>query len=121
MIIGIGSDIVQISRIEKLLEKFSMHFLNKILAAEEIDIYNSLHPKFHASFVAKRFAAKEAIAKAFGTGIGVSIKLHDIIITNNNIGAPIAKVSSKIAKDKKIFLTISDDYPIAVAFAVISD
>ncbi|MGV2432337.1 MAG UNVERIFIED_CONTAM: holo-ACP synthase [Rickettsiaceae bacterium] len=121
MIIGIGSDIVQIPRIEKLLEKFSIHFLQKILTPEEIDQYHNLHPKFHSSFVAKRFAAKEAIAKAFGTGIGISISLQDIIISNNKVGAPIAKVSSKIAKGKNIFLTISDDYPIAVAFAVISD
>jgi holo-[acyl-carrier protein] synthase len=120
MIFGIGTDIVQIPRIEKLLEKFGDDFAKKILFDTELDQYYTLPSEKKPSFLAKRFAAKEALAKAFGTGIGASIGFHDIIISNDGTGKPFANVTADIAKDKNISLSISDDYPIAIAFVVIS-
>ena len=120
MIIGIGTDIVQIPRIEKLIDKFGNYFAQKILAEIELEKYESLVAVHKASFLAKRFAAKESIAKAFGKGIGASIRFHDIIIDNDSEGKPLATLNFSLAQGKKLFLSISDDYPVAVAFAVIS-
>jgi len=120
MIYGIGTDIVQIPRIEKLLSKYKNQFVERILSKSELEQLLELPAIKHASFLAKRFAAKEAIVKAFGVGIGSEIKFHDIVISNDILGKPLAKIVSSIAKDKKISLSISDDYPIAIAFVVIS-
>ncbi len=121
MILGIGTDIVQIPRVHGLLQKFGERFINKILTGNELARYSQIPEEQKANFLAKRFAAKEAVAKAFGTGIGESIKFHDIIISNDDLGKPEAKVSSLAAKDKNIFLSIADDHPTAVAFAVVSE
>lgn len=120
MIIGIGTDIVQIPRIEKLIKKYPEEFLMRILTKNELKKYNSLSKDLCLNFLAKRYAAKEAIAKAFGTGIGNEIGFQDINIKNDSKGKPSADVSSEIALNKKIDLSISDDYPIAIAFAVVS-
>jgi holo-[acyl-carrier protein] synthase len=120
MIIGIGTDIVQIPRIEKILGKYADEFPNKILCLEEVSEYHKKASKDKIPFLAKRFAAKEAIAKAFGFGIGQQIKFHDIEISNDDLGKPCAIVKNDIGQDKNILLSISDDYPIAIAFAVIS-
>ena len=120
MIIGIGTDIVQIPRIESLCEKFPDEFVSRILNESEKEKYFLLDKAEKSNFLAKRYAAKEAIAKAFGRGIGAEVGFHDITIDNDAKGKPFATVSSKIAVDKKIDLSISDDHPIAVAFAVVS-
>jgi holo-[acyl-carrier protein] synthase len=66
MIFGIGTDIVQISRIQQSLDRYGELFAQRILAATEVDEFRrSVHP---ARFLARRFAAKEAVAKAYGTG-----------------------------------------------------
>lgn len=119
MIIGIGADIVRISRIQNLLAKFGDKFILRILAPSEIAIYNTNGKKI--SFLAKRFAAKEAISKAFGTGIGEYLEFKDIIISNNEAGCPIAKIDRDIALGKNIFISITDEVDVAVAFAVVSD
>lgn len=120
MIIGVGTDILQIPRIEKLLEKYPGEFAERILTKDEIVKYNSLSSEQKIHFLSKRYAAKEAIAKAFGTGIGKEIGFQDINIFNDENGKPGAEISASIAKNKKIDLSISDDYPIAIAFAVVS-
>jgi holo-[acyl-carrier protein] synthase len=120
MIIGVGTDIVQIPRIEKLLAKYKNNFVTRILYGTELDQYNALANVNKASFLAKRFAAKESIAKAFGTGISSQLGFHDIIISNDSLGKPSANIVSDIAVGKNISLSISDDYPIAIAFVVIS-
>lgn len=120
MIVGIGTDIVQIPRIEKLLEQYNDIFIERTLTPNEIEIYLMLDEKLKLNYLAKRYAAKEAIAKAFGTGIGKEIGFQDINIGNDARGKPEAMVSSKIAENKKIDISMSDDYPIAIAFAVVS-
>ena len=66
------------------------------------------------------FAAKEAISKAFGTGIGNEIEFKDIVISNNEAGCPMVTIDRDIAIGKNIFLSIADEIDVAVAFAVIS-
>ena len=118
MIIGVGTDIVRIDRIENLVGKFGDKFISRILAQSEIIKFNAGGRK--TSFLAKRFAAKEAISKAFGTGIGNEIEFKDIVISNNEAGCPIVTIDRDIAIGKNIFLSIADEIDVAVAFAVIS-
>ncbi len=127
MIIGIGSDIVKISRIEELISSFQHQFLEKILIDSEIEKAKSisLHKKY-ISFVAKRFAAKEAFAKALGTGIGKEISFQDLFIDSDEFGKPRINLNSKL-KDKLfakygnlIFhLSLSDEEQYALAFVII--
>lgn len=112
MIIGIGTDIVEIARIEKAgVEKLS----KKILKPSEI----AELPKLNAAKLAKRFAAKEAISKALGTGIGAELAFHDIEISNDELGKPLAKILTK--PQLKVHLSLSDEKSYAVAYALIED
>ncbi|MDX1916731.1 MAG: holo-ACP synthase [Rickettsiaceae bacterium] len=126
MIIGIGCDIVDINRIKKLYLKYKERFISKILTSEEISHFNNLSTeKFKIYFIAKRFAAKEALAKAFGCGIGTELSFQDIIVSNNAAGAPAINLKKSppckdfIGKTPQIYLTISDESWTAVAFVVI--
>jgi holo-[acyl-carrier protein] synthase len=123
MIKGIGTDIVQISRFEKLLSQFDpdkmQNFIKKILSPSEIEQYLQLKSEIYPQFIAKRFAAKEAVAKALGTGIGI-YAFKDIEIYNDDLGKPHVRINHPQAIDsEKIHLSISDDYPAAIAFVVI--
>ncbi len=118
MIIGIGTDIVRIDRIENLATKFGDKFISRILSKSEIAKFNATGKK--TSFLAKRFAAKEAVSKAFGTGIGNEIGFTDIVISNNEAGCPIVTINKDIAIGKHIFISIADESDVAIAFAVIS-
>ncbi len=123
MILGIGTDIVQIQRIEAILAKYGTLFKSKILNELELQYLTSVPLSKHTVFLAKRFAAKEAISKAFGTGIGSFLQFRDITIINNKLGKPIVEInSSKLSHlhSLQIDLSLTDDYPIAVAFAIIS-
>lgn len=111
MIKGIGTDIVEISRIQKMdLEKFATKILTK---SETIN-----HQPLTSNYLAKRFAAKEAIAKAYGTGIGSALSFQDIEISNDENGKPLAKIKRQ---NLKIHLSIADEKTHAVAFAIIED
>lgn len=129
MILGLGLDIVTISRITKIYKIKDQKFLARILTKNEIIQFNNfaLDDK-KESFIAKRFAAKEALAKAIGTGIG-RIKFNEIEIYNNNNGKPEIKKNNKInelvkelftVKDYQINLSLSDDSDIAQAIVILS-
>lgn len=123
MVIGIGTDIVQIDRIEKIYEKYKNSFLAKNFHPKECEYFFTLKAPKTIAYLAKRFAGKEAIAKAFGRGIGSKFAFKDIAILNDEFGAPYVEIfrnNDKVFTDKKIHISLSDDYPIAVAFAVIS-
>jgi holo-[acyl-carrier protein] synthase len=118
MIIGIGTDIITLERIEYALEAFGGKFVNRILTEKEkhhlIEINNK---DSKIAYLAKRFAAKEAISKALGTGIGEALSFHDIEISNNASGAPIASVPK--FKDVKVHISLSDEKEgLAIAFAI---
>jgi holo-[acyl-carrier protein] synthase len=115
MIIGIGIDIVELERIEQLMMK-NEKFIDRILTEEEKAIFSQLSPKRKVEFVAGRFAAKEAYAKAIGTGIGKNVSFHDIQIMNDDNGKPIA-VSN--VKDCRIHVSISHSRDYAIAQVII--
>lgn len=126
MIIGIGVDVVQITRIEKILLKYGNFFKSRILGETELKKIETLPQNKQANFLAKRFAAKEAITKALGCGISSVIGFKDIVISNDKLGKPYAEINHEKIKillpDKKIKidLSLTDDYPVAIAFTVIS-
>lgn len=94
MIKGIGIDLVEIHRIQKSIES-NNKFINRILTEEEKSLYNALTATHRqAEFVSGRFAAKEALGKAMGTGIGKEFSFQDISITKTEQGAPMMKVKN---------------------------
>jgi len=123
-VIGIGTDLVNIKRIEKILKKNSKSFLNRILHKKE-----KSSGKISAEYISKKFAAKEAFSKAIGTGIGALVNFSDINIDHDKLGKPVIKLDTKVkskilrrlkVKKANFFITISDDYPFAFATVVIS-
>jgi len=124
-ILGIGTDIVEISRIKNLFIK-NKKFKYRIFSLKEIKYCESKVNKI-ASY-SKRFAAKEAFAKALGVGISKGISFKEISITNNKNGAPFIQllgktkiIAEKLTKNKnKIYLTLSDEKKYALATVVIS-
>jgi len=126
-IFGIGTDIVNIKRMEKIFSKKRSTFKKKIFSKKEI-LYCENKRKSY-SYYAKRFAAKEALSKALGTGIRKGINFKDIEILNDKMGKPYINLrgstknflNKKIKYKKyKIYLSLSDDAPWAQATAIIS-
>lgn len=129
MIYGIGTDIVNVKRLEKG-EAFLNRFSRRCLTEEEQQqmIRRGLDDMpAMVLYLAKRFAAKEAVSKAFGTGFRDGIYLSDIEILNDNLGRPTVRLTGnakkymqKIAGNNfNIHLSLSDDYPFALAFVII--
>ena len=114
MILGIGTDVVQIPRIEALINKFGDKFLSRILSDDEKKIY---YQKACKAFCARRFAGKEAVLKALGLGIGRPLRLNDITIANDELGVPKVSIQN-YDRDILMHISLSDDYPIATAFAI---
>ena len=121
MITGIGVDIVQIPRIEKLLQVKEEALLERILDESEANYFKALASHKKAAFLAKRFAAKEAISKAIGTGIRGELSFKKIIISNDINGKPLALIDLPKYKDLAIHLSLSDDYPSAIAYCIIEE
>ena len=126
-IFGIGTDIVNIKRMEKSLKQHGNKFKNNIFSKDEITYCEK--KKNSGAFYAKRFAAKEALSKALGTGIRKGINFKNIEIINNSLGKPSIKLKGSTAaflkkkiKTKKysIYLSLSDDVPWAQATVIIS-
>lgn len=86
MIAGIGVDLVEVARVERLLEVYGERFAERVLAESERAGY--LDSTKQVWFVATRFAAKEAVSKALGTGLRYPVTLHAISVVNNSIGRP---------------------------------
>jgi len=127
MIIGIGSDLIDIRRIEKALNRHGERFKQRIFT--EIEQNKAEKRTAPANVFAKRFAAKEACSKALGTGIKKGVFFRDMGVENLASGKPTMiltngakkQLYSMIPEGKKpvIHLTITDDYPLAQAFVVI--
>ena len=127
IIFGIGTDIVNIKRMEKSLKRYGSKFKKKVFSEYEIKYCEK--KKNSSAFYAKRFAAKEAFTKALGTGINKETILKNIEVRNDLRGKPYinlkGKVNSflkkKIKKNKyNIYLSLSDDIPWAQATVIIS-
>jgi len=128
MIIGIGSDVVDINRIKNSVDRFGNRFINRIFTGEERLKADSSGNRI--AIYAKRFAAKEAAWKALGDGYRGGIKWKELAVTNNEYGKPILSLSGSAASIldgltpsgmiPKIDLSLSDEPPIAHALVVIS-
>ncbi|MED4906348.1 holo-ACP synthase [Parageobacillus thermoglucosidasius] len=116
MIIGIGIDIVELKRIEQLIAK-NEKFIDRILTENEKVIFSQLPPKRKVEFAAGRFAAKEAYAKAVGTGIGKNVSFHDIQIMHDDQGKPI--VVSDMEENCRVHVSISHSRDYAIAQVII--
>src|SRR5947209_18364492 len=90
-VIGIGVDLVECKRIQHSLDRFGERFLNRVFTPGEIEYSNSM--KFPARHLAARFAAKEAVSKAFGTGIGKAMGWRDIDVRKRTSGEPFLVLS----------------------------
>ena len=126
-IFGIGTDIVNIRRMEKSLKRRGSKFKNNIFSKNEITYCEK--KKNSGAFYAKRFAAKEALSKALGTGIRKGINFKNIEVHNDNFGKPFIQLKGSAAdflkkkiKTRKyfIYLSLSDDLPWAQATVIIS-
>ena len=128
MILGLGSDMIDIRRIEKTLDRFGEKFIKRVFT--DIEIAKSEGRAQRAASYAKRFAAKEAAAKALGTGIFRGVNWKEIGVVNLPSGKPtlrfIGKAEKRLAMmvpenfKPQISITITDDHPYAQAFVVIS-
>lgn len=130
MILGIGTDMASIERIETVLKKHGKRFTERCFAKEERSHVAKAKKKAQAASYAKRWAAKEACAKALGIGIRGDIYLKDIVVTNDRQGRPSltlkggAKQRLSALTPRKmrpqIHVSLSDDSGMALAFVVIS-
>ena len=103
MIVGVGIDLIETSRIQESLERFGDRFLNRVFVKGEIDYCMSM--TFPARHLAARFAAKEAVSKAFGTGIGHSLGWKDIEVCRKDHGEPYLVLHNKgleLARSRKV-------------------
>ena len=127
MIIGIGSDLIDIRRIEKTLERHGERFIQRIYT--DIERARSERRQQRAASYAKRFAAKEACAKALGTGLSRGVFWRDMGVVNLPGGKPTMQLTGGAAERlaamlpqghrAAIHLTITDDFPLAQAFVII--
>lgn len=112
---GIGNDIIEIARIKKSIERHGKSFLDRLFTEKEQA--HCTQYKDAASHFAGRFAAKEAISKALGTGFGKELSWQEIEILNDEKGKPIVFLSKRL-EEKKILLSISHSESHAIATAL---
>lgn len=123
MIHGIGIDLVEIRRISESLERFGSRFARRILSDDEYRQYDG-NPR-QASFLAKRFAAKEAVVKALGTGFRNEVSLKGVSIDNNELGRPFIRYSDPMQSVlqhhgiTRSHLSIADERDYALAYVVL--
>ncbi len=123
MIYGIGTDIVHIKRMRDNLDKYGDKFARRILTGSEFIEFENKNDK--AAFLAKRFAAKEAAAKAMGTGFSQGLSLHHIGVGHDDAGKPVLEfldIAEKFIQEKKIkqaHLSLADERDYAVAFVTL--
>ncbi|MGD0348796.1 MAG: holo-ACP synthase [Verrucomicrobiota bacterium] len=123
MILGIGIDIIEVARVKASYERFSERFLNRLLLADEIAY--CLSHKNPAPFLAARFAAKEAISKAFGTGVGARLGWHDMEIRRKQSGEPFVVLHGKgeklfaSRKAKRLLVSLSHTENYAAVTAIL--
>lgn len=123
MIFGIGTDIVDVNRMRDNLRKYGDKFARRILTDSELQEFEVKSDP--AAFLAKRFAAKEAAAKAMGTGFSQGLSLHHISVGNDEAGKPvlsfldIAETFLHQNKIKQVHLSLADEKDYAVAFVTL--
>ena len=119
-ILGIGVDIVNIVRMEDLLARYGERFPRRILSAQEHEDYGRAGQP--AAFLAKRFAAKEAVAKALGTGFRDGMSLCDITVAHDALGRPELRLDGRSAEKARAIgitewhLSLADERDVAIAY-----
>lgn len=129
MILGIGSDIIDIRRIEQTLARFGDRFTHRVFTERERDRAER-RPERRAATYAKRFAAKEATSKALGTGMKQGVFWRDMGVANLRSGQPTMRLTGGALRRLEqltppghtahIHVSLTDDYPLAVGFVIIS-
>ncbi len=129
MILGVGADTIDIRRIERSLERFGDRFTMRIFTETE-RARAERRPSQRAASYAKRFAAKEACSKALGTGLKKGVFWRDMGVANMPSGQPTLRLTGGAAarlaqltpagREPFVHLSLTDDYPLAVAFVIIS-
>ncbi len=123
MVISIGTDIVEIERIKRVLLRFGERFVQRIITQKEISEWQ--RRGCGEAFLARRFAAKEAILKALMTGISGGLSFRDISVENDLRGAPFVVLSKKAGQllasfgATRVLLSISDERSYAISYAMV--
>lgn len=127
MIVGMGHDLVDISRVRRVFERHDQRFLARVFTEEECAAATSLSAPYE--FLAKRWAAKEACAKALGTGFRDGVAMRDIGVTRNAIGRPLLVLGGGALRRLETImpkglsahchLSLSDEPPVASAYVII--
>lgn len=130
MILGLGSDICDIRRIEQSIERYGARFLERIFTETERAKAMTRTPKIQAATFAKRFAAKEAASKALGTGFRQGVFFSDLGVVNLPSGQPTLRMTGGAERRLRaitpagmlaqVALTMTDEYPYAYAQVIIS-
>lgn len=121
---GIGTDLLDQRRIANVLDRQGKRFAQRILTAEELGVWEIRDQP--VNYLAKRFAAKEAIAKALGTGIAKGISFQQMTITSDEAGKPVvilsgqALIRAKELGGEQVMLSLSDEGDMILAFAILS-
>lgn len=127
MILGIGTDLANIERIQGTLDRFGDRFRNRVFT--ETELAKARRRKDEAGTLAKRWAAKEACSKALGTGLAMGISWRDMAVSNMRSGQPVMHLTGWAADrlaamtpdghEAIVHVTLTDDHPWAQAFVVI--
>ena len=123
MILGTGTDLIDVRRIERALARFGHRFAQRVLVEDEYQRFCA-HAK-PAHYLAKRFAAKEAFSKAMGTGIHYPVNWHNVSVANERSGRPFLKFSQPLAVlleqrgISRAHLSLSDEVEMACAFVLL--
>lgn len=125
-ITGIGTDIVEIARVERILQRMPQRFAERVLHPRELQQFNALGVEQRAAWLAKRFATKEAVSKALGTGIGKHAHLQDIETSHDAAGKPSLQlhgVTLATAQAQGVIhseLSVADERSHALAFVILT-
>jgi len=123
MIFGIGTDIVRVARMQRNLDRYGERFAARILGPDELDAFH--HNSRPANFLARRFAAKEAAAKAMGTGFAGGLALRHITVTHEPGGRPVLACMGRAADFlqqhaiTETHLSLSDEAEYAIAYVIL--
>jgi holo-[acyl-carrier protein] synthase len=123
MILGTGTDLIDIRRIERALARFGHRFARRVLVDDEYQRFCAHRKPAH--YLAKRFAAKEAFSKAMGTGIRFPVNWHNVSVANERSGRPYLKFSQPLAalleqrRIRRAHLSLSDEVEMACAFVIL--
>jgi len=122
MILGVGTDLCEIRRIEQALERFGERFARRILVESELVVFRRRRKR--AAYLAKRFAAKEAFSKAMGTGIHFPVNWHNVWVVNDRAGKPMLEFSKSLATFlerrgiETVHVSLTDEIGMACAFVI---